>query len=181
MSPAKGMTTSSGDGPEGLDLATQALPFETESLRQALLDFLETPVDPLEDGQVCKLGSYQCGVYAFYDYDREPIYVGQTNEMLRTRIRRHLTNRRTDAVAMNVLDPFEVCYIKVWPLPQFQGRKKGDAEVKEHLNALEYLIFNQCIEESVFKAILNEKEPPKPQVAITPPRAYDGKLACLTG
>ena len=31
-----------------------------------------------------------------------------TTEQLRVRIRRHLTNQRIDAVAMNVLDPFEV-------------------------------------------------------------------------
>lgn len=51
---------SGGDKTAGLDLATQALPFETESLRQALVDFLETPVDPDGDGQVrkglCRLG-----------------------------------------------------------------------------------------------------------------------------
>lgn len=167
---------SGGDKTAGLDLATQALPFETESLRQALVEFLETPVDPDGDGQVRKLGSFQCGVYAFYDYDREPIYVGQTNEMLRVRIRRHLTNRRTDAVAMNVLDPFEVCHIEVWPLPQFEGRNKGDPEVKAHLNALEYAIFNKCIEGSAFKAILNEKEPLKPSIEIAIPSAYQGKL-----
>ena len=49
-------------------------------------------------------------------HDGEPIYVGQTNERLRTRIRRHLTNQRTDAVAMSVLDPFEVAEIEIWPL-----------------------------------------------------------------
>lgn len=160
----------------GVDLATQSLPFETEAMRQALFAFLETQVDPEGDGRLCKLGSYQCGVYAFYDYDGEPIYVGQTNEMLRVRIRRHLTNRRTDAVAMNVLDPFEVCFIEVWPLPGFQGRNKGDAEVKEHLNALEYAIFQKCIEESAFKAILNEKEPPKPARPIKPPVSYRSKV-----
>ncbi|MDE3051298.1 MAG: GIY-YIG nuclease family protein, partial [Nitrospirota bacterium] len=54
-------------------------------------------------------------MYAFYDYDGEPIYVGQTEEKLSGRVSRHLTNQRTDAVAMNVLDPFEVAYIEVWP------------------------------------------------------------------
>src|SRR5437660_3647715 len=48
-----------------------------------------------------KIGNAKYGAYAFYDYDREPIYVGQTEEMLRSRIARHLTNQRTDAVAMN--------------------------------------------------------------------------------
>ena len=37
-----------------------------------------------------KLGNFRFGVYAFFDYDGEPIYVGQTNEQLRVRIRRHL-------------------------------------------------------------------------------------------
>ena len=53
-----------------------------------------------------QIGNSKFGVYAFYDYDEEPIYVGQTRESLRQRIGRHLTNQRTDAVAMNVLDPF---------------------------------------------------------------------------
>src|ERR1022692_2070150 len=53
------------------------------------------------------------GCYAFYDYDGEPIYVGQTNERLRTRVRRHLTTQRTDAVAMRILDVFEVAELEL--------------------------------------------------------------------
>jgi excinuclease UvrABC nuclease subunit len=60
--------------------------------------------DPISKQQV-KVGNFKWGVYAFFDYDGEPIYIGQTKEQLRTRIRRHLTNQRTDAVAMSVLDP----------------------------------------------------------------------------
>ena len=91
-------------------------PFETEDLRANLTKFLDTPFDD-GFGKTSKVGHYKWGVYAFFDYDGEPIYVGQTNEMLRTRIRRHLTNQSTDAVAMSVLDPFEVLEIEVWPLP----------------------------------------------------------------
>jgi hypothetical protein len=69
-----------------------------------------------------KIGNAKWGVYAFYDYDGEPIYVGQTYESLRQRIGRHLTNQRTDAVAMNVLDPFEVAEVEVWPLWDLEGR-----------------------------------------------------------
>src|SRR5688500_13429816 len=65
------------------------------------------------DGRI--VSNARWGVYAFYDYDREPIYVGKTFERLRSRIGRHLTNQRTDAVAMNVLDPFEVFEIEMWP------------------------------------------------------------------
>jgi hypothetical protein len=158
-----------------IDLSTDSLPFETEALRASLQTFLDTTIDDAVTGGQHKIGSYKWGVYAFFDYDGEPIYVGQTNEMLRTRIRRHLTNRRTDAVAMNVLDPFEVCYVEVWPLPQFQNTKK-DSEAgknaKAHLDALEYLIFQQCIAQSVFKAILNEKDPATPTLSVEAPRSF---------
>jgi hypothetical protein len=74
-----------------------------------------------------RIGNSKYGVYAFFDYDSEPIYVGQTLESLRTRIRRHLTNQRTDAVAMSVLDPYEVAEIEVWP---FWGLDRKDAKYR---------------------------------------------------
>ena len=115
------------------------------------------------------VGNFRWGVYAFFDYDGEPIYVGQTNERLRTRIRRHLTNQRTDAVAMSVLDPFEVFEIEVWPLPQLQDAPRSDAAARQHLDRLERLITERAIENSKFKAILNEKDPPPgPQTVQTP-------------
>lgn len=110
-------------------------PFETHDLRKNLTKYLDA------EFRGSKVGNYKFGVYAFFDYDGEPIYVGQTNEMLRTRIRRHLTNQRTDAVAMSVLDPFEVYEIEVWPLPQFDDltKKKNLDEYREaceHLDSL---------------------------------------------
>lgn len=106
-----------------------------------------------------KIGNFRYGVYAFFDYDGEPIYVGQTNEQLRVRIRRHLTNQRTDAVAMKVLDPFEVFEIEIWPLPDFEGQDMN-ASIARKLNWLERAVFDRLIEQSRFKAILNEKDPP---------------------
>ncbi len=106
-----------------------------------------------------KIGNFRYGVYAFFDYDGEPIYVGQTNEQLRVRIRRHLTNQRTDAVAMKVLDPFEVFEIEIWPLPHFEGQDMS-AAIARRLNWLERAVFDRLIEQSRFKAILNEKDPP---------------------
>ncbi len=113
-------------------------------------------------GASITLGAVQWGVYAFFDYDGEPIYVGQTRESLGQRISRHLTNQRTDAVAMAVLDPFEVRSVSVWPLPEYQGVKgKGaDAEAaKRHLNALERAVFLELVAQSKFKKMLNEKDP----------------------
>ncbi|MEV1129292.1 GIY-YIG nuclease family protein [Agromyces sp. NPDC049794] len=100
------------------------------------------------------------GVYAFYDYDGEPIYVGQTNEKLRTRIRRHLTNQRTDAVAMRILDVFEVAEIEIFPVWELEGIPRSSQEAKRRLNALEYSAYLRAIDNSRFKAILNEKIPP---------------------
>ena len=110
--------------------ATNTPPFETDDLRTNLARFLDTPFGDA-DGKPMRVGNYRWGVYAFYDYDGEPIYVGQTNEMLRTRVRRHLTNQRTDAVAMSVLDPFEVLEIGLWPLPQFQQTPRYAARIDE--------------------------------------------------
>lgn len=119
-------------------------PFETEDLRANLVRFLDAPFEGPSDKPML-VGNFRWGVYAFFDYDGEPIYVGQTNERLRTRIRRHLTNQRTDAVAMSVLDPFEVLDIEVWPLPQFQEAPRADAAARQHLDALERLITEQAV------------------------------------
>jgi hypothetical protein len=155
---------------------THLPPFETRELRHNLVKFLDTKVaDTMTGIQVC-VGNYKFGVYAFFDYDGEPIYVGQTNERLRTRIRRHLTNQRTDAVAMNVLDPFEVYKITVWPLSRMEGRNSGDEEAKEMLNALEYQIFEQLLIDSHFNAVLNEKDPPSQATRIEIPEAYSAVI-----
>lgn len=161
---------------------TRRPPFETEDLRNLLAAFLNEPfADPL-CGAI-PVGNYRWGVYAFFDYDGEPIYVGQTNEMLRTRIRRHLTNQRTDAVAMSVLDPFEVHDIEVWPLPEFQAVfTKNPATrhlvpaAKQHLDALERQVTQQSVEGSTFRAILNEKDPPPGDLKVDLPPSRRGSV-----
>ena len=152
-------------------LKTHEPPLDTKRLREALAKFLNQSVP--DHG---RLGSCKHAIYAFFDYDGEPIYVGQTNEQLRVRIRRHLTNHRTDAVAMSVLDPFEVLEIQVWPLPQFQSPsgKKGDA--KAHLNALESIVVEQEIEKSRFFSMLNEKDPPLRTLEVEVPPSFRARI-----
>lgn len=155
--------------------AVNVPPFETEELRVNLARFLDTLVeDP--SGTEMRVGNYKWGVYAFFDYDGEPIYVGQTNERLRTRIRRHLTNQRTDAVAMSVLDPFEVLEIEVWPLPQFQQTPRTDLDARSHLDALERRITREAVEASQFQAILNEKDPPAGALEVQAPTSARGRI-----
>ena len=150
-------------------------PFETVELRRKLTEFLDTLVVHPMTGQEARIGNYRFGVYAFFDYDDEPIYVGQTIESLRTRIRRHLTNQRTDAVAMNVLDPFEVYEIEVWPLPQYEAAANENA--RAYLNWLEYDVFQFLLNQSHFKAVLNEKNPaPVPNIGFVRPVSWRAKV-----
>ena len=99
----------------------------------------------------------QCiGVYAFYDYDGEPIYVGQTAESFSTRVGRHLTGQRSDTLAYRILDPFEVADIEMYALEHL----RGDSEKQRLLDANEYTVYCRAIDDSKYKAILNEKIPP---------------------
>ncbi len=126
-------------------------PHDVRAIRKELSRALN-----VTDDEGRRVGAANFGVYAFYDYDGEPIYVGQTAEKLRVRIRRHLTNQRTDAVAMNVLDPFEVADIEMWPYWNLEGRQLSDPEVKQILNAAEYTVFQKVLKRSTFGAVLNE-------------------------
>lgn len=116
------------------------------------------------------LGNTQWGVYAFYDFDDEPIYVGQTREGIGGRISRHLTGQRSDAVAKNVLDPFEVAAMRIWPLdlrhlsrevPGKNGKTlyKETPELVTYLNNVEFTVYEMLVAESKFGAVLNEKRP----------------------
>lgn len=152
-------------------------PFETEQLRAALNQFFQKEYKEPKSNETRNIGSYKWGVYLFYDYDDEPIYVGQTREQISQRIGRHLTNQRTDAVAMSVLDPFEVFSIEVWPLPEFQNVNSRHADftkARQGLDALEYAVHKHAIENSKFQAILNEKDPREPLSPIAlPPSVKD--------
>jgi hypothetical protein len=140
---------------------------DVEAIRKEIRAFLQTK-DP--DGR--SIGSSAFGIYAFYDYDGEPIYVGKTYEGLSSRIGRHLTNQRTDAVAMNVLDPFEVAEIRVWPL-NFHRLEKQQA--LELLAQAEYTVYQKLLKESKLNAILNEKPPPK-TVPLKLPKDYRRRI-----
>ena len=102
-----------------------------------------------------KLGAC-IGVYAFYDYDGEPIYVGQTWENFGTRIGRHLRGQRSDTLAYRILDPFEVADMELFPVEVL----RKDTDKKRKLDAIEYSVYLKAIADSKYRAILNEKIPP---------------------
>ncbi|MCS4510384.1 GIY-YIG nuclease family protein [Xylophilus ampelinus] len=175
--PTFGLTSPGEDAINGVtpNVRTSQLPFETEALRLELARFLNY-AQTFPDGQTRRIGGITWGVYAFFDYDNEPIYVGQTKESLGTRIRRHLTNQRTDAVAMNVLDPFEVHTIEVWPLPQFDRVPSSNVQAVQHLNALEAAVYNELLSQSAFGVVLNEKDPPYTNIQVPFPDSFRGRI-----
>jgi len=154
----------------------KSVPHDVAAIRKEIQKFLDA-----EDEQGRKPCNAKCGVYVFYDYDGEPIYVGQTEERLRTRIRRHLTNQRTDAVAMNVLDPFEVADVEVYPFYDLEKPQKGEGKgvyaerATKTLGAAEYTVFQKVLKASALGAVLNEKDLPKAE-EIKLPKAVRGRI-----
>lgn len=146
----------------------QRLTLDLQALVQALEEFMNR-----QDGEGRRICDATCGVYAFYDYDGEPIYVGQTHERLRVRIRRHLTNQRTDAVAMHVLDPMEVARVEVWPMWDLEEASKPNR--KKALNAAEFTVFRKLTQEAHVTRLLNEKAPPKDDL-VELPASYVGEI-----
>jgi hypothetical protein len=145
-------TGSTRSGALESDAEVPGLPEDIAAIRAEISKFFDQ-----QDNEGRKIGNAKYGVYAFYDYDGEPIYVGQTFERLRQRIGRHLTNQRTDAVAMNVLDPFEVAEIEIWPLDDVI-KAAGISRRQKVLDKAEFAVFQKVLKDSALHAVLNEKE-----------------------
>lgn len=73
------------------------------------------------------------GIYALCDLEGVPIYVGQSVDGIRTRVRRHLTSARSDIIANRQIDVWEVAYVRAWPV-----------EDRISIPFLESAIFGQC-------------------------------------
>jgi len=73
---------------------------------------------------------------------------------------------------MNVLDPFEVAEICVWPLDL--GHLTAE-EQKEQLDCAEFTVFEKVISESKMGAVLNEK-PPRATPAVQLPKCYRQRI-----
>jgi hypothetical protein len=150
-------------------------PQDVAAIRKRIRDFYA-----LTDKQGRKVGQSKYGVYAFYDYDDEPIYVGQTTESISTRIGRHLTGQRSDSVAKSVLDPFEVLRIEAWPFWDLQYTPVKHA--KPIIDAAEYTVLQRLLQRSRFGSVLNEgaitktkriKLPPSLDARIVPDDLYE--------
>lgn len=55
------------------------------------------------------------GVYGLCDLDGVPMYIGQSVDGIRARVRRHLTSARSDIIANRQIDVWEIAYVMAWP------------------------------------------------------------------
>src|SRR5437879_2993670 len=67
----------------------------------------------------------ETGVYALCDLDEIPIYVGQSVDGIRARVRRHLTSARSDVIANRQLDVWEIAFVWAWPVAERRKLKPG--------------------------------------------------------
>ena len=85
----------------------------------------------------------QVGVYALCDLDEVPVYVGQSVDGIRTRVRRHLSSARSDVIANRQIDVWEIAYVWAWPV-----------ESKDNISALEQHLY---LEFEASSALMNGK------------------------
>ena len=66
----------------------------------------------------------EIGVYAICDLDNIPVYVGQTvskgERGIIGRVRRHLTSARSDLIGNRQLDPWELAFVRAWPVQKVE-------------------------------------------------------------
>lgn len=79
------------------------------------------------------------GVYALCDLNGVPIYIGQSVDGIRARVRRHLTSARSDIIANRQVDVWEIAFVMAWPVARdLIGPLEG--ALFHHYNALSPLM-----------------------------------------
>lgn len=79
------------------------------------------------------------GVYALFDLDRRPLYVGQSTR-LRTRLEQHFIRQDSSATADGLLDIYDVLFVAVWYVPpELELFKVVDSDILELMQPLEVL------------------------------------------
>ena len=113
--------------------------------RPAALAFRHTTVGTL---------TTEIGVYALCDLDGVPIYVGQSFDGIRQRVRRHLTSARSDVIANRQVDFWEVAWVFAWPV-----------EMPSHIGVLEAGLFHHF---DAASALMNGSVPAAPVDFVVP-------------
>lgn len=96
------------------------------------------------------------GVYILADLDNVPVYVGQSTEGIKQRVRRHLTSARSDVIANRQIDVWEIAYVWEYPVAD-----KGE------IADLESVLFYHFDPQS---RLMNGTIPPQPPPGMATPK-----------
>src|SRR5580693_6790178 len=94
------------------------------------------------------------GCYVLCDLDQVPIYVGQSVDGIRSRVRRHLTSARSDIIANRQVDVWEIAYVWAWPT------------TRENIPILEARLFHEF---DAQKTLMNGTIPARPDQQASVP------------
>jgi hypothetical protein len=95
----------------------------------------------------------EIGCYALCDLDQIPIYIGQSVDGIRARVRRHLTSARSDIIANRQIDVWEIAWVWAYPV--------GRGEIAE----LESSLFHH---HNRLSTLMNGSVPRLPAVSMPP-------------
>lgn len=85
-------------------------------------------------GEQLKELTNEIGVYALCDLDHIPIYVGQSVDGIKARVRRHLTSARSDVIANRQLDVWEIASVLAWPVANKSEITAFETQLFHHFN-----------------------------------------------
>ena len=98
------------------------------------------------------------GVYALCDLDGQPIYVGQSVDGIRSRVRRHLTSARSDVIANRQIDVWEIAYVWAWPVDDIVEVEPLEAAIFNHYDAEQALMNGKTMHPSLYASDWPEKQ-----------------------
>jgi GIY-YIG catalytic domain len=105
------------------------------------------------------------GCYVLCDLDQVPIYVGQSVDGIRARVRRHLTSARSDIIANRQIDVWEIAWVWTYPV-----------ENRADISVIEDALFHEFHSKS---ALMNGRVPKMPTRRIKVPRPFQ-KIQVMT-
>lgn len=80
------------------------------------------------------------GIYALRDLDEVAIHLGQSEDAINARVRRHLTSARSDVIANRQIDVWEIAYVWAWPVADRLQMDLLEQHLFSHYNAASPLV-----------------------------------------
>ena len=108
------------------------------------------PIDIRFRQQAVRTLTNKVGVYVLCDLDQTPMYVGQSVDGIRARVRRHLTSARSDIIANRQIDVWEIAWVWAYPV-----------EDRGEIGPVESVLFHRFNRQSVLPPVTRTFAPAK--------------------